>query len=50
MTEEESRTLFDRIKKAMEAAVKEVYDEARKTGEELVVSDGKGGVKRIRVK
>jgi hypothetical protein len=49
MTQQESSVLFEKIKKAMEAAIKEVYDEARKTGEELVISDGKGGVKYIKV-
>lgn len=49
MTKEESRKLLDKIFEAMKAGVAKVYEEARKNGTELVISNKPGEVKKIKV-
>jgi hypothetical protein len=48
MTKKESHDTIDKIIDAIKAAIAEVYEEARKTGRELVIADKNGKVKKIK--
>ena len=48
MTKEESKNTIEKIKKAIKEAIAEVYENARKTGSELVIADENGKVKKIK--
>ena len=48
MTKEQSKVLLEKIKVAIKAAIEGVYENARKTGEELVISEN-GKIKKIKV-
>jgi hypothetical protein len=50
MTKKQGHKLLDKIFKAMKSAIAEVYEDARKNGTELVISDKRGKVKIIKVK
>ncbi len=47
-TKQESTELIDKIIKAIKVAIAEVYDDARKTGRELVISDKEGKIKWLK--
>lgn len=48
MTEKQSDILLEKIIKAVRKAIAKVYEDARKNGDELVISEN-GKVKRIKV-
>ena len=48
MTKKESKNTIEKIKEAIKAAIEEVYENARKTGGELVIADKDGKIKRIK--
>lgn len=48
MTKEEAKILVEKVKKALQEAFAQVYEDARKNGDELVISEN-GKVKKIKV-
>ena len=50
MNKEQSKNIIDKIIEAIKSAVAEVYEDARKTGKELVIADKTGKIKKIKVK
>ena len=50
MTKKQGHKLLDKIVEGMKEAIAEVYENARKNGTELVISDKNGKVKKIKVK
>ena len=46
MTKDEVQIIFDKIKTGVKAAIKEVYEDARKNGTELVISKKPGEVQK----
>jgi len=48
MTKKESKEAIDKIIEAIKVAVAEVYEDARRTGSELVIADKNGKVKKIK--
>ena len=49
MVKEHPKDIINKIIEAIKSAIAEVYDDARKTGRELVISDKTGKIKKIKV-